>query len=240
MATKKKFIDIELPLIDTTTSILGTNETLIGRTIKMDLTRKLRGKSLEVVFQIFEKDGKLIGLPKELNLMKFYIIRMMRKRASYVEDSFDTNCKDVKVSIKPFLIARKRISRAVRNNLRNTAREFILNYVKDKDYLTLCNELLSGQFQKEMLPKLKKVYPLSFCEIRIFETKEIAKVEYTPVKRQEKTEVKQEEVQDNIPEEKEEPVLDQFKEIEDKLKEAEVKEAAPKKEKVKKAKKKEE
>ena len=28
-----------------------------------------------------------------------------------------------------------------------------------------------------MLPKLKKVYPLSFCDIRVFETKELEKID---------------------------------------------------------------
>jgi len=31
--------------------------------------------------------------------------------------------------------------------------------------------------QKMMIPKLKKVYPLSFCEIRVIETNEISKID---------------------------------------------------------------
>ena len=101
----------------------------------------------------------------------------MRKRVDYVEDSFTARCADIKATVKPLLITRKRVSRAVRRNLRNTTKEFLLEYLKEKDYNDICNELIDGILQKAMLPKLKKVYPLSFCDIRIFETKEIGKID---------------------------------------------------------------
>jgi len=187
MALKKKFADIEIPILESAIQILSTDEKIAGRTIKLDLTRKLRGKSLEVVFKIYEKDKKFIAQPKILNLMKFYITRMMRKGSDYVEDSFKTNCKDIKVTIKPFLITRKKVSRAVRNNLRRTAKDYLINYLKDKNYLECCYELFTGDLQRSMLPKLKKIYPLSFCEIRVFETKELdnANFEAIQVKPQE-------------------------------------------------------
>lgn len=238
MATKKKFIDVEVPLLDTEISLLGTPETLNKKTIKVDLTRKLRGKSLDAVFQIFNKNNSLYALPKSLNLMKFYIIRMMRKRASYVEDSFSAPCKDVTISIKPFLITRKNVSRAVRNNLRKTSREFLINYVKDKNYLELCKELVYGQLQKEMLPKLKKIYPLSFCEIRVFETKQIENVVYEKQeKKKEETHIvseqpieEQEKTQAEEMDEENEKKAKQEKETQEKIE-------TPKKAKIKKEKK---
>jgi len=202
MALKKKFVNIDLPLIDTTIPALGTPESLAGKTIKIDLTRKLRGKSLEILFKIYNKNG-LYGLPKQFYLMKFFIRRVMRKRASYVEDSFDAQCKDVKVTIKPFLVTRKKVSRAIRNNLRKTCKEFLINYVKEKSFLEICEELLFGTLQKEMLPKLKKVYPLSFSDLRMFETKELDKIEYTYVKKEKVLEVKKEEIIEETSKDKE-------------------------------------
>jgi len=177
MADKKKFIETDLPLIGDSARILGSVEELKGKTIKLDLTRKMRGKGLTVKFKIFDVDGKLVGIPSQMELITSYIRRMMRKRADYVEDSFKAQCSDIRVTIKPFLITRKRVSRAVRRNLRNTAKEFLLAYVKERDYNTVCEELLNGNLQKTMLPKLKKVYPLSLCDIRVFETKELEKVD---------------------------------------------------------------
>ena len=187
MAARKKFIGIEIPLLRKTFSILGTPESLQGKTIKLDLTRELKGKSLEITFKIFpskgtpagaNKDKELIGLPKKMLLMRFYIERMMRKRANYIEDSFKIRCADIQAIIKPFLITRKKVSRAVRKHLRNVAREFLLEYIKEKNYIEVCEEILRGEIQKKMLPKLKKIYPLSFSEIRIFETKELEKIDF--------------------------------------------------------------
>ena len=171
MALKRKYIDIELPILESSVAVFGSAESLKGRTVKLDLTRKLKGKSIEAIFQIFNIDNKLVGMPKQLNLMKFYIIRMMRKGTNYVEDSFSAECKDVKVSIKPFLITRKKVSRAVRNALRVKAREELTLYVKDKTSEELFDDLLKNQMQKPLNSKLKKIYPLSLCEIRVFESK---------------------------------------------------------------------
>jgi len=174
MAVRKKFQEVEIPILNETASVLGTPENLNKKTIKLDLSRKLRGKSLELTLKIYNK-GKLIAYPKKLLLMKFYIIRMMRKRASYVEESIQIQCQDIKAIIKPFLITRKKVSRAIRNHLRTETKQFLTEYVKEKDYLDVCNKILDGELQKTLLPKLKKIYPLSFCEIRIFETKELDK-----------------------------------------------------------------
>lgn len=195
MAIKKKFIDVEIPAIGESMPVLGSEETLVGRTIKLDLSRKLRGRGLEVIFAIMNKDGKLAAYPKSLVLMRSYVQRMMRKRISYVEDSFTTTCKDVKITIKPFLITRKKVSRAIRNNLRKTTKEFLLEYVKDKTFMDLAIAILNNDLQKEMHPKLKKVYPLSMCEIRVLETKELSKADLTikprEIKQSAKTEVQE-------------------------------------------------
>jgi len=186
MAERKRFIDVEIPMLGSTMRVLGTPENLNNKTIKLDLTRQLRGKGLTIKFRIINHEGKLVGIPNSMELVTSYIRRMMRKRSDYVEDSFQAQCSDVRVTIKPLLITRKRVSRAVRRNLRNTAKEFIITYLKERDYLGTCQEILNGDLQKTLLPKLKKVYPLSFCDIRIFETKDIDKIDVKEtMKRQE-------------------------------------------------------
>lgn len=177
MAERKKYIDVQIPILGETTRVLGTPENLHNKTIKLDLTRKLRGKGLTIKLRIFNIEGKLIAIPNQLQLTTSYIRRMMRKRTDYVEDSFQARCSDVRVTVKPLLITRKKVSRAVQKNLRNVAQEFLLDYMKEKEYIEIYNEILDGTLQKTMLPKLKKVYPLSFSDIRIFETKELEKID---------------------------------------------------------------
>jgi len=177
MAERKRFINIQVPILGEEMRILGTPEELHNKTIKLDLTRQLRGKGLTIKLRIFNQEGKLVAIPNNMELVTSYIRRMMRKRTDYVEDSFQARCSDVRTTIKPLLITRKKVSRAVRKNLRNTAREFILDYLKEKEFIEVCNEILDGTLQKAMLPKLKKIYPLSFCDIRVFETKELEKID---------------------------------------------------------------
>jgi len=196
--------------------ILGNPEDLHNKTIKLDLTRQLRGKGLTIKLRIFDQERTLVAIPNNMELVTSYIRRMMRKRTDYVEDSFQARCKDIRTTIKQLLITRKKVSRAVQKNLRNTAREFLLEYLKEKTFIEICNEILDGTLQKTMLPKLKKVYPLSFCDIRVFETKELEKIDmkeatFQPIK-------ETEDIQE-IAEEKEEST----EEIEEETKEKEIK-----------------
>jgi len=51
--------------------------------------------------------------------------------------------------------------------LREKAREELIKYVKDKESEKLFDEVLKNQIQKPLSLKLKKIYPLSLCEIRV-------------------------------------------------------------------------
>ena len=214
MAERKRFISVQVPILGSEMRILGTAEELHKKTIKLDLTRQLRGKGLTVKLRIINQEGKLVAIPNKMELVTSYVRRMMRKRTDYVEDSFQARCADVRVTIKPLLITRKKVSRAVRKNLRNTAREFILEYIKEKEFIEICNEILDGTLQKAMLPRLKKVYPLSFSDIRVFETKELEKIDMEKA-----TKMPAEEVQEDIQE-----VAEEVEEKEEVKKEEEVKE----------------
>ena len=191
----KKFHAIELPLINEELEILAyLLEDLQDKTVKIDMTRRLRGKALDLIFKINIKDEKAIGIPKKLKLMPFFIQHMLRKRISYIEDSFQAETKDSIITIKPFLITRKKVSRAVKKTLRNSAKNWILDYTKTKTDEELFEEILFGKLQKPLSLKLKKIYPLSLCEIRILE---INKPLEKPVKKpeektkQEKTNTKE-------------------------------------------------
>ncbi|MCX6748824.1 MAG: hypothetical protein NT076_04425 [Candidatus Pacearchaeota archaeon] len=190
MAEKKKFFQVDLPLVDQKAELLAYHEeNLAGRTIKLDLTRKLRGKSLEITFALKSENEKIIAVPKRLLLLGYFIRRAVRKGIDYVEDSFKANCKDAELIIKPFLIARKKVSRAIRNALRVKAKEAILETIKNLSYEELFSEILQGKFQRNLLVVLKKVYPLALCEIRdivVLKSQEKVKVEKVTEAKEEK------------------------------------------------------
>jgi ribosomal protein S3AE len=224
MAIKKKFIKVEIPILDETIMALGTSETLNNKTIKLDLSRKLRGRNLELTLSLRVTEEKIKGYPKRLRLMKQYISRMMRKRINYVEESFEAQCQDILCTIKPFLITRKKVSRAIRHNLRKTAKEFLIEYVKEKNYLEVCESVLYAEVQKEMLSKLKKIYPLSFCEIRVLETNKLDGADLSQNIKKDKRGIEEE---SPIKEDKKE--IEENANFEEELKEKEVEEEKPKK-----------
>ena len=55
MAERKKYIEVKIPIIDSTEKVLGTPESLNKKTIKLDLTRQLRGKGLTIKLKIFNR-----------------------------------------------------------------------------------------------------------------------------------------------------------------------------------------
>lgn len=179
MVEKKKWIEIELPIIKQKIELLANSQSdLNNRKVVIDLTRNLRGKSVEAIFKI-KADEKIININLErMHILGFFIRRLMRKSISYIEDSFSAECKNATIKIKPFLIARRKVHRSVRNALREKAKQEVMSYVKDKKHEEFFPDILSGKFQKSLSVKLKKVYPLSFCDIRdIYIEKEKGSVE---------------------------------------------------------------
>jgi ribosomal protein S3AE len=166
---KQKFFDVDIPSLNKETQLYGYDiKELDGRYIKYDLTRLLRGKSILIQLKVKVKGDKAVAEPIELRIMPYFIRRMMRKGTNYVEGSFSTNCKDAQVRIKPFFITRKKVSKAVRKALREKAEEELKNYAKTRDAKTLFDEIMKNKIQKPLSLKLKKIYPLSLCEIRVF------------------------------------------------------------------------
>ncbi len=190
MATiKKRFFEIEVPLTNSSVDALTYNiESLNNKAIKLDLTRQLRGKSIEVLLKIKVEKGKAIAHPQKLTLLSFYIRRMLRKKISYVEESFLAECKDAQIRIKPFLITRKRVSRRVRNALRKELIDWLQIYVKSKTYQEVFSDIISNRLQKPLSLKLKKIYPLALCEIRVLKLEKL--------REQEKIDVKEEKIEE--------------------------------------------
>jgi len=165
---KKKFFAVESPVLENPFEILATSlENALGRHIKIDMTRQLKGKNADVVLEVAKKDGKIIGEMISLTVSPSYIRRIMRNSISYIEDSFQCQAKDSKLRIKFLMLTRKKIHRGVRNALRLKAIEFLTEFCKDKDLDDVFRGILDMGLQKELSQKLKKIYPLAFCDIRV-------------------------------------------------------------------------
>lgn len=168
--TKKEFFEVASSITASKLHVYGSDmDEAVGKTILLDMTRSLRGKSFEVTLRVEKEGDHLIGNPFKMMLAGSFVRRTMRKGTDYVEDSFIAESKDGKVVIKPFMISRNRISRSVRAALRSGAREFLEGYARIRTVQEMFSDIMTNKLQKEMAVKLKKVYPLAFCEIRALE-----------------------------------------------------------------------
>ena len=165
---KKRFFNIAVPMIRKTTQLQAYEvKDLDNRFIKYDLTRTLKGKSTVMTFRTKVDGDEVLTIPRELRLLPFYLKRMVRRGTNYVEDSFSTECKNGTIRIKPFLVTRRKVSRAVRAALRNKANEELTLWAKENNFENMFEDVLRNKIQRELSIKLKKVYPLSLCEIRV-------------------------------------------------------------------------
>jgi ribosomal protein S3AE len=170
---KKRFFDVEIPLLKKETQLQAYEiEELNRRFLSYDLTRLLRGKNILAQFRVEVKDSKAEAFPIGLKLLPSFLRRMIRKGTHQVDDSFIAETKNGKVIMKPFLITRRKVARKIRTNLRNKAKEELLAYAKEKTSEKILEDILKNSLQKELSLKLKKIYPLSLCEIRIFKIKQ--------------------------------------------------------------------
>jgi len=167
---KKGFFEVDSDITAAKIHLYASSaEELDGKIVKIDLTRSLRGKSIELRLKVRMKEKELIGEPIGLELAGSYIRRAFRKGADYVEDSFICDCKDVKVLVKPFMLTRNKVSRAVRRRIRVVAKDYLMGYLKTRVAKEIFTEIMTNKIQKELSLKLKKIYPLAMCEIRVFE-----------------------------------------------------------------------
>ena len=165
---KKKFFDVEMPILKKTTQLYAYNiEALNNRIIKYDLTRILKGKGSLMNLKVEVKDEKATSIPIEIKFLPSFLKRIVRKSTNYIEDSFVAECKNGKLRIKPLLVTRRRVNRNVKKALREKTKEELTNYVKNKKYEEIFKDILKNKIQKEISLRIKKIYPLSAFEIRI-------------------------------------------------------------------------
>jgi ribosomal protein S3AE len=165
---KKKFFEVDMPIINRQTQIFAFDiSELDNKFINYDLTRILRGKSVLMQLKTKVENEKATATPTQITLMPYFIRRMIRKGTDYVEDSFSAECEDAQLKIKPFLITRRKVSREIKKALREKAKEEIIQYIKDKSSEKIFDSILKNKLQKDLSLILKKIYPLSLCEIRV-------------------------------------------------------------------------
>ena len=157
-------------------SLVSDPNTLIGKNLEISpafLIHDPKKSNFKIKFKIREIKGEeaftdLMGY----NLPSTYIKRAVRPGKSIVEDSFKGKTKDnLDVVAKPFLITRAIVSNSIKTSLRKKCREYLIKYLSEMDYKDIMGNLLNDGLQRDLRKILEKTYPLTICQLRVFERK---------------------------------------------------------------------
>lgn len=168
---KEKYYAVYLPILskNEVADIMAKEpKVLTGKGIKIDLASIARGRLGEIKGEIKEiKEGKAIAELRGIKLYPSYVKRFVRRGVTKLDESFIVETSDKKkVRIKPTFITRKRVHRGVQTALRKEVKSFLEKLISTYKTEELIQGIIRGEIQKTLSKKLKKVYPLSFCEIR--------------------------------------------------------------------------
>ena len=155
-------------------TLASDDNLVLGRSMEVSLaqiTNDPKTQNIKVKFKVKEvKENK-----GYLELFKYFMIptyirRVVKPAKEKIEDSFSMVTKDnIKVVIKPILLTKSITQSSVLSNLRKKTRDFFNEYFKKNDYNKFLQDLITHSLQRDLKGMLKKVYPLSVCEIRVFE-----------------------------------------------------------------------
>lgn len=164
---KLKFFQVQIPELKIDTKLVATSsESLIGRTSKYPLTDLTRGKNGEIFYKITKSDGDLVGKVKRMRLFFSYVARFVRRGVTKIDDSFSVNVKNGKMQLKTIIMTRKKVNGAVTRHLRKETRSYIAKQLEDLKIEEVFTMILKNDLQQKLSQRLKKIYPLAYCEIR--------------------------------------------------------------------------
>jgi ribosomal protein S3AE len=93
--------------------------------------------------------------------------RFVRRRRTKVEDSFVVSTSDgAKIRIKPLVVTRTKAQGGVAAALKKEVREFFILELHKLTTAKFWEDVVGHKIQKRLFSALKKVHPLSACEIR--------------------------------------------------------------------------
>jgi len=135
-------------------------------TLTMD--PKKQNISISFVAEKIEGDGahcRCIGYKMSAVSLK----KIIRRNRTKIGDSFTVSTKDgKKIRIKPLFVTRTHASKPTCTEIRKKARAFIALSLRKLTYSQFVIEVVQRRFQKRLQDLLKKIYPLSICDIRAF------------------------------------------------------------------------
>lgn len=175
---KRKWIPIIAPALfkheELGETLISDSSSLIGRNVPInlaDLTKSLKQQNIDLIFRIESiKEDKASTILLSYKLLPSYLKRITRRIGSKIEESFECKTKDgIKIRIKPLLIIKIKIKSSLSKSLRKTTKTVLSELVAQNSFDDLILSLISFRLQKELKFKLKNIYPVASCEIKVMQ-----------------------------------------------------------------------
>jgi small subunit ribosomal protein S3Ae len=148
-------------------------EELVGKVVKsnlMTLTNDPKKQSITLSFRVQEISNNT-GVTSLINysINNAHIKRLVRKASKKLEGSFIVKTKDNKTyRIKPIILTRYKANNSVLTALRKGSEELITKYIAGLNSEDVYAQIITHKLQMETKNTLKKIYPISICEIKAF------------------------------------------------------------------------
>ena len=174
---KKKWVTIyassEFNNIDIGETLVVEQNEVLGKTLEVnlaDLTNDIKKQNILLTFAANKiQDQKVVCDIIGYELSPSYVKMVIKRARSKIEDSFLCSTKDdVKVRLKPVILTRSKAKGSILTLLRHKSRDYFVNNVKKQTYNEILADIMSHNLQKGLKEELKKIYPVSLTELRIF------------------------------------------------------------------------
>ena len=100
-----------------------------------------------------------------------YLARAIRRRKSKIDFVKDTKCKDKKIRIKWIILTSSKANASQRRDIRKKLDELIEKEIPKYNLDNLIIDIAEKKIQKQFESEIRKVFPISFIEVRKIEAK---------------------------------------------------------------------
>ena len=134
----------------------------------MYVTGSAKNQNVRLVFEVTEvASGLAKTRVKEYQQIPYYLGRFVKQGSELIEDSFTVTGKDgSKVLVKPFMVAKGKVSGLVAGIMRKRLRELVEKELAEKESSEFISAVISSKIQNLLRNEVKKIYPLKVLEFK--------------------------------------------------------------------------
>lgn len=145
-------------------------EQIIGRTTKINygtLTNQVKKRNIDLMLKASRVEGSNVQTDLSgFEVKKSFLRRLFRRRTSKIEIILKLKTKDEKkLKIKYVIVTRGKQELSKRKIIRKDAVDYVTNMALEMNLEKFLEKALDNGFFSELLPKIKKITPISATEI---------------------------------------------------------------------------